>query len=314
MSWNSSRPMRKIAFLFSGQGAQKPGMARSLFEELDGPKEVFETVSQATGRDMEALCFSAGQEELNQTLNAQLAMFTADLSAWAALLEMEIIPSFCAGFSLGEYAALVASGAVDLSEGAALVKARSEAMSAHQRGGMAAVIGLPAEKVEALCARVGEGFVAPANYNSPVQTVVSGDEAGLEALKPLVAADKGRMMPLKVSGAFHSSLMDAAAEAFAPALQKAAFHPVDVPIVCNVTGELFDEKKQSWPRLLTAHITHPVRWEQSVRKLVEMGVELFIECGPGKVLAGLNKRICPEVKTFALEEAAALEEIQAYLA
>lgn len=289
-------------------------MARSLFEELDGPKEVFETVSQATGRDMEALCFSADQEELNQTLNAQLAMFTADLSAWAALLEMEIFPSFCAGFSLGEYAALVASGVVDLSEGAALVKARSEAMSAHQTGGMAAVIGLPAEEVEALCAQVTAGFVAPANFNSPVQTVVSGDEAGLDLLKPLVADRKGRVMPLKVSGAFHSSLMAPAADAFAPSLAKVKFRPTERPIVCNVTGEPFDEKTENWSRLLTDHITRPVRWEQSMRKLVEMGTELFIECGPGKVLTGLNKRICPDVKTFALEEAATLAEIQAYLA
>ena len=289
-------------------------MMQSLFEGMAEAKTVFKMVSDATGRDMEALCFSATQEDLNQTINAQLAMLTADLAAYAALKEVGVEMDFCAGFSLGEYGALVACGALQLEQAAVLVQKRAEAMSRRQAGSMAAVIGLPPEKAEALCAQVTEGYVIAANFNSPVQTVVSGEESGLAALKPLVAEEKGRFMPLKVSGAFHSALMEAAAQDFAPALSAADFSIPQTPIVCNVTGQPFDATKESWPVLMQKQMTHPVRWQQSIEKLVAMGTELFIECGPGKVLTGLNKRICPEVKTFALEDMASLEAIQAYLA
>lgn len=300
----------KIAFLFSGQGAQKPGMIESLYNNCEGSQVMFEVLSEGCGRDLAELCFQSDQETLNQTQNTQPAMLAADLAVMAALLERGISPSFCAGFSLGEYAALVGVGALDAKGAASLVAKRSECMAKIHNGGMAAVIGVDASRLEELCLSVMDGYVEAVNYNCPGQTVVAGDQAGLDALQILLKEEKrARFMPLSVSGAFHSKLMKPAAQEFRPILDQATFHASKRPIVCNVTAEPFAGDVGDWPALLERQLCSPVRWEQSVRTLVEMGAQAFVECGPGAVLHKFNKRICPDIPSFAVENIDSLEAV-----
>jgi len=298
----------KIAFLFSGQGAQKPGMAQSLYRDTQAAHDIFDLMSEAMDVDLARLCFDSDQDTLNQTENTQPAMLAADLAAMAALAEKGVKPAFCAGFSLGEYAALACCGAQDAAGAAKLVAARAACMAKCQGGVMAAILGMDAARLEEICAGISAGYIAPVNYNCPGQTVVAGDQQGLDALKEALQGEKARVTPLKVSGAFHSRLMIPAGREFRPTLDAATFKTAEIPIVCNATAEPFDDSEQSWPDMLERQLCSPVRWEQSVHRLVALGAEAFIECGPGRVLAKLNKRICPDIPTYAVEDTATLED------
>lgn len=298
-----------IAFLFSGQGAQKPGMAKALYDASPAARRVFDDVSEAAGRDIAALCFSGEQAQLNETINTQPAMLAADLAAWAALDERGVKADLCAGFSLGEFAAIVCAGVLSVRECAALVCARARFMSEAQEGGMAAVLGVDAEEVEAVCASVASGFVVPVNYNCPGQTVIAGQSEALAEAIAAFKAKKIRALPLAVSGAFHSRLMQAAADRLYDEMASGryAFSPPRIPIVCNVSARAFDPECDAWPENGRAHTASPVLWEKSVRALIDLGADVFCECGPGKVLAGFNKRICPEKPTFAIEDDTGLD-------
>lgn len=300
--------MAKTAFLFSGQGAQKPGMAQSLFDASPAVRALFATLSEATGHDLAALCFDGTQETLNRTEFTQPAMFAADLAAWAALNERGISADLCAGFSLGEYAALVCAGVLDVCQAGKLVATRARFMAECQGGGMAAVLGAPSETIEAICADVTSGFVAAVNYNCPGQTVIAGESEALAEAIAALKAQKIRAVPLRVSAAFHSKLvMEAADRLFAEASKaEYAFHTPQIPIVLNTTAQPFDEGANHWPTILREQAINPVRWELSVRRLLDLGAERFVECGPGKVLTGFNKRICPDHVTVAVEDADSL--------
>lgn len=295
-------------------------MGKSLLEETSAGRRVFEEVSEATGLDMEELCFNSSEEELRKTENAQIALYTCGLAAWFALKEhsnpkVEVF----AGHSVGEYPAIVAAGALGVGQGARLVRKRGEIMAASGQvkpGAMAAVLGLERDLLEAVCRDVQEhGVCVIANDNSPGQLVISGDINAVQAASAL-AADRGakRVIPLNVSGAFHSPLMAEAAQQLGTALRAAPFGESQQAhaVYCNVTAEKITFGRE-WPALLEKQLMSPVKWTDSVRHMSRDGVTTFVECGVGEVLCGLIRRISPEAKTLKIVDTATLEETASQL-
>lgn len=306
-----ARVVRTFAVVFPGQGAQKPGMGKEFYETCEDSRAVFDTVSEAIGRDAADLCFNSDEETLRQTENTQIALFTASLAISRALFSAnKLSPNCCAGHSVGEYTALAFAGILTVADGARLVMKRGELMArggALRKGAMAAVLGMQDAEVERICAEVSRAGrdVVTANFNSPGQVVVSGDADAVEdACVKLKEAGAKRCLPLNVSGAFHSPLMQEASEAMRIALDQVEFSLGDAPVISNVTAEPGSQEK--WPELLERQLRSPVRWTQSVQAMCKRGVDLFIECGPGEVLTGLLKRIEPEAEGFALNSVEAI--------
>lgn len=296
-----------LAYIFSGQGAQKLGMGQSLCQTSQAANSVFERVSNALGEDMKELCFFDDSGKLNQTIYTQPAVFTMDCAVLAALEEQGIHAEACAGFSLGEYAALVCAGVLSLEDAARLVRVRANAMSEVQVGGMMAVMGLEGAAVEQLCSEVSVGYVTPVNYNCPSQIVVAGEQVALDDLAVRLKADKKRGIPLKVSGAFHSKFMEPAADVLEQSLRQLNFQTPKMMMVANITGQVISPQVD-WVDLLKKQCCSPVLWEQSIHCLIDQGVDQFVECGPGKVLTGLNKKICPSIPTYHVEDEESLKE------
>jgi [acyl-carrier-protein] S-malonyltransferase len=287
--------MNKIAFIFPGQGSQYAGMGRELAEQSSAAHAAFEEADRALGFNLSDLCFNGPEEELQLTANTQPAILTASVAAFRALSERGVKPDFVAGHSLGEYSALVASGALRLGDAARLVRRRGALMQEAVPVGvsaMAAILGIGAERVAEACAAAAQGQVcAPANFNSPTQIVIAGHaEAVQRAVEECKARGAKRAMLLKVSAPFHSALMAPAQEKMAEPLATAVFTDLSVPIVNNVDAAITRGGSQSRDALVR-QISAPVRWTEIVRKLLAEGVETFIEVGPGKVLVGLVKAI-----------------------
>lgn len=283
-------------------------MGKEIHDQSEAARHVFDAVSDALDRNIRALCFEADDETLRSTDNAQVALYTTSVASFEALREAGApAPKAAAGHSVGEYAALTAAGCLSLAEGARLVARRGDLMARSgnlRKGAMAAVLGMEDEALEAVCAKVNrEGHVVgPANYNSPGQIVISGDEAAVaEACEALKAAGAKRCIPLNVSGAFHSDLMHEAAAAMAEALANATFSESTIPVIANVTAQ----PEHDWARLLEEQLRAPVRWTASIRAMRDMGVSTFVECGAGDVLTGLLKRIDPEATGTGTGDAAA---------
>ncbi len=300
----------KIAFCFPGQGSLEEGMGRDIAEAVPEAMAVFATGSRASGLDLEALCFEGPLEGLFETEVQQPALVTASLAVLAALRACDITPDYVVGHSVGEYAALVAADAVDTATAIALVRERgiATAAAAHEHpGAMAAILGLEDETVERLCA--GIPGVWPANYNCPGQIVVSGEHAAVEQFI-LVAQAEGarRAVMLKVSGAFHSPLVEGAAHRLRPAVEQIHFNEPRVPFVSTVTARV--EHADRIGALLVEQLTTPVRFTQSIAELVREGVQTFIEVGPGTVLSGLVKRIDRSVTTLSVNNFAALTKLE----
>ncbi len=291
-----------VAFVFPGQGSQAPGMGHEVYQQSDRARKVFEEVSAVLSRDVAKLCFESDEETLRRTENAQVALFTVSVATYQAIRdEIPAVPLAMAGHSVGEYSALVNAGWLSLQEGARLVARRGDLMGrlgALRKGAMAAVLGMEAKDVRAVCEEISQpgALVTVANDNCPGQIVISGDEKTVElTCERLKERGAKRCVRLNVSGAFHSPLMEEAAEALREALLQTEFHtpsPI-IPVVSNVTAEPVYEA-HLWKDLLYRQLTSPVRWTESVRKLDEMGVRTFIECGSGEVLTGLIKRILPD--------------------
>lgn len=293
--------MGKLAYLFPGQGSQFVGMGADLCAHSPAALGVFDEADSLLGMKISTLCFYGPEDALRDTLNAQPALFVTSVAALRALEEAGAPrPDAVAGHSVGEYAALVAAGALTLEVGLQLVQRRAQEMfraSEAHPGTMAAVLGLPGEDVVSVCAQVeatGVGVVQAANFNGGGQVVISGTAAGVAAAsEALKARGARRIVPLNVSGAFHSRLMSTASQAMLHVLEPAAVSDAQVPIVANVTAD-YERSAADIRANLAAQIEHPVRWEESIGRLVQDGFDRFVEVGSGTVLAGLMKRLAPD--------------------
>jgi [acyl-carrier-protein] S-malonyltransferase len=299
-----------IGLVFSGQGAQYPGMGESLTQCSAGAKAIFD-LADAIRPGTSAMCFSGTKEELTETRNTQPGMFCVELAAAAALKERGVEADALAGFSLGEIAALTWSGAVSLEEGFKLVTRRGELMQSaaeETESGMVAVMKLTPQQVEEVCS--GFEQVYPVNYNCPGQIVVSGAASEMEGVKAAVKAAGGRAVPLAVRGAFHSPFMATASQGLAEYLKDMTFQTPTMPLYSNVTAQPYEG---DFAQLLSQQVVNPVRWQTIVENMISSGVDTFIEVGPGKTLCGLIKKINKEVRTFHVEDEASLNETVAAL-
>jgi [acyl-carrier-protein] S-malonyltransferase len=303
----------RIAFCFPGQGSLAAGMGREIALAVPEAMDVYRRASEASGLDLVHLCFEAPEEELVQTDVQQPALVATSLAVLAALESRGLQPDFVVGHSVGEFAALAAARALETEEAIALVRERGLAMAAAARenpGSMAAILGLDDEVVEGLCEKITR--VWPANYNCPGQIVVSGENPAVdECCSEAELQGARRTVKLRVSGAFHSPLIERAAEALRPAMEKARFSEPIAPFVSTVTAKI--EPAQRFAALLVEQLTAPVKFTQAARELMRQGVKVFVEVGPGNVLSGLLKRIDRSVKAIPVGDLASLEKLRELL-
>ena len=291
---------KKIAFLFPGQGSQSVGMGKDLYDNYESAKNVFDTADKVLGKSITKMCFEGPDEDLKQTVNTQPSIVTMSIAALEALKsELDLTPSYTAGHSLGEYCAMYAAGVMSLDDTLKLIQKRADLMSETKGGSMAAVLNAPEGAVEnALQEASSVGYVDVANYNSPVQVVITGDsDAVSKASELLKEAGVRKVVPLAVSGAFHSKFMENAGKEFEGFVSEFNLSDSILPVITNVDAEpttLAADFKSKMPK----QIYSSVHWTQTIEKMISDGVDTFIEIGPGKVLAGLNKKINAEVKTY----------------
>lgn len=296
--------MSKIAFVFSGQGAQAPGMGKELYDCSPAAKAVFD-LADSIRPGTSQQCFEGTQEELNVTINTQPCLFACDLAAAKAAQERGIQPDCAAGFSLGEAAAVAFSGMLTEAEAFSMVCKRAELMNeAAQKnpGAMAAVMKLSPQQVETLCGPIENAW--PVNYNSPKQTVVAASTDTIDQVVEAASAQRGRAVKLAVSGAFHSPLMHSAADGLREYLASVSLREERLPVYANLTAEPYGEDKKE---TMAAQCENPVRWQKTIENMIANGVDTFIEVGVGKTLAGLIKKINPEVTVYQIENKEGLD-------
>lgn len=287
--------MTRWAFVFPGQGAQTVGMGKSLVENSPVAKAVFEEASDALSMDMEKMCFEGPEETLRLTENTQPAILTVSIAAYRVFSEeVGLTPSYLAGHSLGEYAALVAAGVFAFRDAVYAVKQRGKFMQEAvpvSVGAMAAVLGLPSDKVTEICEKAAEGDVVdPANFNSPGQVVISGHKDAVERAGALAKeAGAKKVIPLSVSAPFHSALMKEAGERLKDVLEGFEIGKMTTPVIANVTAKPYESEDEVIP-MLVKQVSSPVYWEQTMETMRGLGVDRVVELGPGKVLSGLFKR------------------------
>lgn len=300
----------KTAFLFSGQGAQYPKMGEELYHQEAIVRETFEQASTILGYDMAELCFTEN-ERLNQTEYTQPAILTVSTAFWRLLDAQEIKADAVAGLSLGEYTALVASGALDFQTAVALVQKRGRYMANAAPAGvgkMVAVMNTPAETIEEICKEASQaGIVTPANYNTPQQIVIGGEAPAVDkAVELLQAAGTKRVIPLNVSGPFHTALLEPASQQLAQELDQITFDELQVPVISNTTAQPMQQDQIK--ELLTLQVKSPVRFYESIATLKQLGIQQVIEIGPGKVLSGFMKKIDKEIQTARVEDSQTLAD------
>ena len=301
--------MSKIAFVFPGQGAQYTGMGKDFYENYDRAKEVFAIANKVSGLSMEELIFQEN-ENLHITKYTQVAMLTVEIAILKVLQEKGIYSEVNAGLSLGEYGALVASEVLSVHDALELVVKRGAFMqeAVPTGGAMTAVMGLSNDVIEKVCSEA-EGIVSVANYNCPGQIVITGEvEAVNKAAEKLKEAGAKRCIPLKVSGPFHSKMLEEAGKKLAQELEKVKVEEIKTPYITNVTADYVTDKNQV-KDLLERQISSSVRWQQSVEHMVKDGVDTFIEIGPKKTLTGFLRKIAPEAKGYNVETIADLEKL-----
>jgi [acyl-carrier-protein] S-malonyltransferase len=298
--------MGKVAFVFPGQASQYPGMGKELAELYPAAKKVFEEADAALGFSISQMCFEGSEEDLKQTANTQPAILTCSVATYRVLEEKGLAPDFVAGHSLGEYSALVANGGLKFADAVKLVRKRGTYMQdavPAGKGAMAAIMGLSPAVVADVCKKAAQGQVcSPANLNSPDQTVISGDaDAVKRAVELASQAGAKRATILPVSAPFHCALMMPAQEKLEKDLAKTGFGKLRVPLVTNVDADTIETGDQA-REALVRQVSTAVRWEESVRLLIEEGVNTFVEVGPGKVLSGLLRQIERSVATLNVED------------
>ena len=301
----------KIAFVYSGQGAQYPGMGRELYEEYEVVRDVFEEASTALEMDVAALCFEEN-DKLNKTTYTQPAILTLSVAIDALLKEKGIQPEMLAGLSLGEYSAFVKADVLDFKTAVKLVKKRGQYMTdavPTGKGAMSAVMGLDRDTISEACDEASElGIVSPANYNMPGQIAIAGIKEAVEKAGELLL-EKGakRVIPLQVSGPFHTTLLAPAAEQLAKAIKQVTIKDPLLPIVSNTTAKVFSSKEEI-AEVMVKQVMSPVYWEDSIKKMIDMGVDTFIEVGPGKTLSSFIKKIDKSVTIMNVENKKTLEK------
>lgn len=305
--------MGKIAFVFPGQGAQSVGMGKDAFESSEASRAIFEQADEALGFKLSGIIFEGPDEELKKTYNTQPALLTTSVALYEAFRSAGVSPDYVAGHSLGEYSALVIAGSLSFEDAVRTVRARGEFMEQavpNGQGAMAAVLGAERDALTRLCADISgtTGVVEPANMNCPGQIVVSGSKEGVQAfVERGKEAGAKRVIPLEVSGPFHSSLMKPASEKLSAELGKADIKPAQIPVVANVSARPVTDPAQI-RELLIEQVYSPVLWEDSVSWLIAEGVDTFVEIGSGTVLAGLIKKIDKSVKTVSINSVEAIEQ------
>lgn len=306
--------MAKMAFLFPGQGAQYVSMGQELAQQHPTFARHFEEASQALGFDLAKLCWEGPEEELKKTANQQPAILTVSVACLALLTEAGVKPDVVAGLSLGEYSALVAAGALSFGEAVPLVRRRGNFMQEAVPmgvGGMAAILGLNTELVDQLCKQASTEaglLVQGANYNCPGQVVVSGHVAAVERVMELAQGVGGKSVRLSVTAPFHSELLVPAGQMLAGALAEVTLRDAALPVVANVTADYVTEAARIG-QLLVEQVSAPVRWEESIRRMIADGVELFVEVGPSRHLSGFLKKIDRKANTLNVEDAQSLAKV-----
>lgn len=303
--------MKRIGLIFPGQGAQKVGMGKDFYETFSVSRDVYDMAGQQLGLDVKALCFEEN-DKLNVTRYTQVGLLTTEIAMLKAVESLGIVPEVTAGLSLGEYAALVAAKKLSSEDAIRVIDKRGQYMqeAVPVGGAMSAVLGLDMETIEKICNET-LGIVEIANDNCPGQTVISGETGAVaRAGEAMKVAGAKRVTSLNVSGPFHSSMLKGAGERLVPELKNIQWRDSDIPYVSNTTAELIRDKEQIAP-LLVRQVSESVRWQQDMRVMLDMGVEAFVEVGPGKTLAGFVKRIERRIPCITIETIEDLNKLEA---
>lgn len=302
--------MGKLVFMFPGQGSQYVGMGKEFYDTIPACKKVYDLASEASGLDIPELCFEEN-DRINITEYTQIAMLATEAAIFTALKEEGITPTVTAGLSLGEYGALIASGVMDMKDAFSVVRKRGIYMqeAVPTGGAMSAVLGLDGEVIEGVCEKTA-GSVSIANYNCPGQIVITGEKAAVDAAgETLKAAGAKRIVPLKVSGPFHSQMLSGAGDKLGEALKDVKIADEFIPYLANVTADYVTSAADVKP-LLTKQVASSVRWQQTVERLIADGADEFLEIGPGKTLTGFMRKINRDVKVNNIDK---LEDFKNYV-
>jgi len=303
--------MKKIACMFPGQGSQTVGMGQELYNEYEKIQQLYETANDVLDKDLQQIMFEGPQEVLTETENTQPALLLSSTAVYTLLQQENITPSMVVGHSLGEYSALVAAGSLSAEEALPLVQTRGRLMEKAYpkgKGTMAAVLGMEEAEIANVLNKIESEIVDIANLNCPGQIVISGSKAGVDQAGELLKeAGARRVLPLNVSGPFHSRLMKQANEEFQTYLDAATIQDATIPVYANVTAEPVQNKDEI-KQLLIEQLFSPVRFEQSIRNMIDAGVDAFVEVGTGSVLSGLVRKIDRKVKTFAIQDMKSLQK------
>ncbi len=308
--------MKKIAFLFPGQGSQSVGMGQEFYQEYDIVREIFDMAEEITRIHLSKLCFKGPMEDLTMTVNLQPAVTAVNLACLAVIEKENVAYQYCAGHSLGEYGALCAAGVNTKEDTLRLVHKRGELMhreaSKHQ-GAMHAIVGLPIDEISELASDIQkDGIVSVANHNTQLQIVITGAPAAVEKVSSLAVTKGAKAHPLKVSGAWHSELIRGAEVEFMEFLDTIAFEPPQKEVLFNVTADAENDPAEI-RQIMARQLCSPVRWYDTMKKLMEEEVDIFVEVGPGRVLSGLLKKTLPRDYTGKLYNVANMKQLEKFL-